>query len=252
MAGRKGKNFFESNNPMFNEEKYSRTVVLDSELVGHGEVMTVENAVNKTFVLFAILLVTAVFGYMFASPFVLFGGAIGGFVVYLFTSFKPSRAVTMAPIYAICEGLFVGALSAMYSMVMDNIIFHAATLTLAILLTMLMLYKTGIIKVTERFRNIVMTAVGAIMLVYIVELVLYFCGIDVPFLHDQSPIGIGISLIIVGIASMKLLVDFDNFEKGEEHKLPEHMGWYFGMGLLFTVVWLYSEIMYLLSAFSGD
>ncbi len=251
MAGKR--NFFESNNPMFKDEKLqTRTEVLDSDLVGHGKVMTVENAVNKTLALFGIMLATSLIGYMFASQFLIIGSAIGGFIVYMIAGRNQAKSGTWAPIYAVCEGLFVGGISAVYASLFDNIIFHAATLTLAILFTMLMLYKSGMIKVTQRFRNIMSVAVGAIMLVYIVEFALYMFGIDVPFLHDQSPIGIGISLIIVAVASMKLLVDFDNYEKGEQHRMPEYMGWYFGMGLLFTVVWLYSEILYLVSAFSGD
>ncbi|MEM9823507.1 MAG: Bax inhibitor-1/YccA family protein, partial [Bacteroidota bacterium] len=139
-----------------------------------------------------------------------------------------------------------------YASIFENIVFSAVSLTFAILFTMLMLYKSGLIKVTERFRNIVMTATGAIMLVYLASMVLYFFSIDMPFLHDQSPIGIGISLLIVGVASMKLLVDFDNFEKGEQLKTPSYMEWYFGMSLLFTLIWLYLEILWLLSNFMGN
>jgi len=248
------RNFFESNNPLIKEEtlKNQTAQPLDSELVYSGDLMTVNGAVNKTFMLFGIMLAASTIGWMFPSMFMVIGGIIGGAVVSFIAAKNPSKSPVFAPIFAICEGLFVGAISALYNYMFDGIIFQAATLTFGILFTMLFLYKTGIIKVTEKFRSMVMMAVGGIMLVYMVELGLYMFGIDVPFLHDQSMIGIGISLVIVGVASLKLAVDFDDFEKGEKMRTPDYMEWYYGMGLLFTLVWLYSEILYLLSAFSGD
>lgn len=248
------RNFFESNNPMIKEETLKKQTAqpLDSELVYSGELMTVSGAVNKTFVLFGIMLAASAIGWMFPSKFMMVGGVIGGAVVSFIAAKNPSKSPIFAPIFAICEGLFVGAISAIYSYMFDGIVFQAATLTFGILFTMLFLYKMGIIKVTEKFRSMVMMAVGGIMIVYLVEFALSMFGIDVPFLHDQSMIGIGISLVIVGVASLKLAVDFDDFEKGEKMRTPAYMEWYFGMGLLFTLVWLYSEILYLLSAFSGD
>ena len=213
--------------------------------------MTVNGAVNKTLMLFGILTLTAMVGFMFASKFLMIGGVIGGAVVSFIASRNMDKSPMLAPLFAVFEGLVVGAASGIYSYFYGGIVFQAVTLTLAILFTMLMLYKSGVIKVTERFRSIIMTAVGGIMLLYLVEFALYMFGVDIPFLHDQSPIGIGISLVIVGVASMKLLVDFDNFDKGEEMKTPSYMEWYFGMGLLFTLVWLYLEILYLISAFAG-
>ena len=248
------RDFFKSNNPLIKEEtlKNQTAQPLDSELVYSGELMTVGGAVNKTFMLFGIMLAASVIGWMFPSMYMMIGGIIGGLVISFITAKNPSKSPVFAPIYAICQGLFVGSISAIYSYMFDGIVFQAATLTFAILFTMLTLYKTGIIKVTEKFRSMVMMAVGGIMLVYIIELGLFMFGIDVPFLHDQSMIGIGISLVIVGVASLKLAVDFDDFEKGEKMRTPAYMEWYFGMGLLFTLVWLYSELLYLISAFSGD
>ena len=249
------RDFFKSNNPLIKEEtlKNQTAQPLDSELVYSGELMTVGGAVNKTFMLFGIMVATSVVGFMFASMFTIVGGAIGAAVVSFIAAKNPSKSPVFAPIFAICEGFFVGGISAIYLATKgDWIIFQAASLTFSILFTMLFLYKTGIIKVTEKFRSMVMMAVGGIMIVYVIEFALGMFGIDVPFLHDQSMIGIGISLVIVGVASLKLAVDFDDFEKGEKMRTPAYMEWYFGMGLLFTLVWLYSEILYLLSAFSGD
>lgn len=242
---------------MFKEDKLRQPSgqVLDSDLArpaSPSTVMTVQGAVNKTFALFGILLLTAAFSFMFPSKLLIYGGLIGGAVVSFIAARNPARSGTWAPVFAAFEGLAVGGISFVYGSLYGGIIFHAITITLAILFTMLMLYKSGVIRVTERFRSIVMTAVGAIMLVYIVEFVLHLFGINVPFIHDQSPIGIGISLVIVGVASLKLLIDFDNFDKGEQMRAPNYMEWYFGMGLLFTLVWLYLEILYLLSNFMGS
>ena len=249
------RDFFKSNNPLIKEEtlKNQTAQPLDSELVYSGELMTVGGAVNKTFMLFGIMVATSVIGWMFASMFTIVGGAIGAAVVSFIAAKNPSKSPVFAPIFAVCEGLFVGGISAIYAArTGDWIIFQAATLTFSILFTMLFLYKIGVIKVTEKFRSMVMMAVGGIMIVYVIEFALGMFGIDVPFLHDQSMIGIGISLVIVGVASLKLAVDFDDFEKGEKMRTPAYMEWYFGMGLLFTLVWLYSELLYLISAFSGD
>lgn len=248
------RDFFESNNPMLDDDvmRASTSQPADSELVYSGKLMTVSGAVNKTFVLFMIMLAASAVGFMYPSFYMMIGGVIGGAVASFMASRNPDKSPVFAPIFAICEGLFVGSITALYSARFDGIIFQAVTLTFGILFTMLFLYKAGIIKVTEKFRSMVMMAVGGVMIVYAVSLGLALFGIDMPLLHDQSPIGMGISLVIVGIASLKLAVDFDDFNKGEQMRTPEYMEWYFGMGLLFTIIWLYSEILYLLSFFSGD
>ena len=242
------RNIFESNNPMMKDS------ILDSGIVGSQSVpaMTVSGAVNKTFLLgifmFMSALVSAYFTMTTGTMMLIYGGFIGGAIISFVAAKNLEKSSTFAPMFAVFEGLAVGGMSIIYASLFDGIIFQAVSLTLAILFTMLTLYKTGMIKVTERLRNIIMTAVGAIMVVYLIEFVLHLVGINVPFLHDQSPIGIGISLVIVGVASFKLLIDFDNFDKGEQHGLPNYMEWYYGMGLLFTLIWLYLEILYLLSA----
>lgn len=237
--------FTESSNPMMKD-------VLDRELVGSTNVMTAQGAVNKTFILFFIMLAGAAVGYLFQSQILLWGGMIGGAIIYFITSRNPEKSGTLAPLYAFVEGLFVGTVTAIYAYMFDGIIMHAVSLTFAILFMMLTLYKTGVIKVTEKLRSVVSVAVGAVMLVYLINIVLYFIGIPVTFMHDGGPIAIGISLVIIGIASMNLLLDFDNFDKGEDQRAPKYMEWYFGMGLLFTLIWLYIELLRLLSFFMGD
>jgi len=250
------KGFFSgSRNPVMKEEAFAKAAqeTLDSDFIAvQGQRMTVSGAVNKSFILLGILLVGAMAGWMFASPIVMWGGAIAGLGLAVFASFKPHLSPTLAPLYAAVEGLFVGAISFMYASFMEGIVFQAVGLTIGILFMMLALYKSGLIKVTEKFRAGVMMATGAIMLVYILSWVLSFFGVSIPFLHEGGMIGIGISLFIIGIASLNLLLDFDNFEKGEQYGAPAYMEWFSAMGLIITLVWLYIEILRLIAIVSSS
>lgn len=246
------RSFTESQNPVMKESVYRNTAQEQAGAVSRGEAMTVQGAINKTFILGAILLATAVWGYSATNPVYMWIGAIGGLIVVLVASFKPHLSPTLAPLYAALEGLFVGAISAIYANFYDGIIFHAVTLTMADLFLMLFLYKAGIIKVTNKFRSGVIMATGAIFLVYLVTMILSFFGINVPFIHEGGPIAIGISLLIVGVASLNLLLDFDNFEKGEQYRAPGYMEWFSAMGLLITLVWLYIEMLRLIALFTSN
>lgn len=256
------KAFTESSNPMLNEERFKG--VLDSSLVEQGQTMTVQGAINKTSILVAIMLAAAVFSFNFPSTFLIWTGIIGGAIVYFITSSNPSRAPYLAPVYAILEGLLVGGITSYYwhiggvdstgvaSGVGPGLVFKAVGITIAILIMMLMVYKSGMIQVTQKFRAGVTMAVGGVMIFYLVNIVCHFIGIEIPYLHDGGMLSIGITLVIIGIATMNLLLDFDNFEKGEAMKAPAYMEWYSGMGLLFTLVWLYLEILRLLSYLNND
>lgn len=246
------KAFKESSNPMLGEEKYKST--LDSFLVETKGAMTVQGAINKTLILLVIMLATAVAVAQVANSMFMWVGIIGGAVVYFVASSNPSRAPYLAPIYAILEGMLVGTISSYYIAATGDpgLIIKAVGITTAILFMMLMVYKSGLIKVTEKFRAGVTMAVGAVMLFYLVNIICYFIRIDLPMLHDGGLLSIGITLVIIGIATMNLLLDFDSFEKGEVMKAPKYMEWYSGMGLLFTLVWLYLEILRLLSYLSSD
>lgn len=247
---RRNRNFLESHNPVMTEKAYQQSA--REGAVSRGETMTVQGAVNKTLLLSAILLATAVWGYAATNPIYMWIGAIGGLIIVLVAAFKPHLSPTLAPVYAGLEGLFVGGISAIYGGIYDNIIFHAVTLTIAVLFLMLFLYKSGIIKVTDKFRSGVIMATGAIFLVYMVSFALSFFGIQVPFLHEGGIMGIGISLLIVGVASLNLLLDFDNFEKGEQYGAPSYMEWFSAMGLLITLVWLYVEMLRLIALFTSN
>ncbi len=242
---------FESQNPVMREGTY-REAAQHAGALSRGETMTVQGAINKSLILGAIMLVTAVYGYSAMNPLIMWIGGIGGFIMVLIASFKPHLSPTLAPIYAGLEGLFVGGISAIYASFMDGIIFQAVTLTMAVFFLMLFIYKSGIIKVDSRFRMGVIMATGAIFLVYLLSFALSFFGIQVPYLHEGGPIGIGISVVIVGVAALNLMLDFDNFERGEQFNAPSYMEWFSAMGLLVTLVWLYVEILRLLSKIASS
>ena len=242
---------------MLSEDKLRKSIAVDDSLVdGHlvseATSMTVSGAVNKTLILTLILLITVVFSY--TSPMQIFMpvGALGAAAVMMLTSFKPHLAPVTGPIFAMLEGLFVGTICYIYGSQFDGIIFQALSLTIGTLIAMLMVYKSGLIKVTKSFRTAVSMAVGAIMIVYLISWIGNFAGFEVPFIHESGMLGIGITVVIIGVASLNLLLDFDNFEKGEEMKASTTYEWYFAMGLLFTLVWLFVEFLRLLSKLQSD
>ena len=233
-------------------ESTYRDAARQAGAISKSDTMTVQGAINKSFILGAIMLATAVYGYSAMNPLIMWIGGIGGFIMVLIAAFKPHLSPTLAPIYAGLEGLFVGGISAVYASFMDGIIFQAVTLTIAVFFLMLFIYKSRIIKVDNRFRTGVIMATGAIFVVYLLSFALSFFGIQVPFIHDGGPIGIGISVVIVGVAALNLMLDFDNFERGEQYNAPAYMEWFSAMGLLVTLVWLYVEILRLLSKLSSS
>jgi len=251
------KNMFSGGgNPFLNEDKMreaAKSETLDGDFIQvKGNRMTVQGAINKSFVLVAIMMATALVAYTMPSSLFLYGGMFGGLGVLIFASFKKELSPTLAPLYAALEGLFVGAVSAMYAAAFDGIVFNAASLTIALLFAMLFIYKTQIIKVTNKFRTGVIMATGGIMVVYLMSWILGMFGIQVPFIHETGMMGIGISAFVIVIACMNLLLDFDNFEKGEQYGAPKYYEWYSAMGLLVTLVWLYVELLRLLSKLASD
>ena len=244
-------NFKKSRNPVMKEAVYQRSA---REMEAEGfETMSVQGAINKSFILFGIILFTSVIGWSVGSSTLMWVGAGGGFIALLVGVFKTHLSPIVAPIYAAFEGLFVGTISAYYASAFNGIVLQAFTLTMAILFLMLFLYKSGLIKVTQKFRTGVIMATGAVVVVYILSFALSFLGINLPYLHEGGIIGIGISLLIIGIASLNLLLDFDNFDRGEQMGAPKYMEWFSAMGLMVTLVWLYIEILRLVSILqSGD
>lgn len=221
---------FGSNNPFLKEEKFSN--ILDAQVV--EEHMTVSGAVNKSLILSGLLLITAAIGYMMPNMIFLWGGVIGGFIAALVTSFKPHLANITAPIYAVLEGLAVGVISAVYAAAYEGIVFHAFISTVGILFAMLMIYKSRIIEVTDKLRFGILMATAGIALVYLVDIVLMFFGIRMPMIHEGGTFGIVFSVGVIVVATLNLLVDFDNIEKGAQFGAPKYMELWNG-----TPQWVY-------------
>lgn len=215
--------------------------------------MTIQGTVNRTFILLMLLLATFVYSWnQFLTspdsvlPLILVGG-IGGFVVALVTIFVPKISPFTAPVYALLEGLFLGAISAQYEAQYGGIVFQAVLLTIGVLLSLLLVYKSGLIKVTHNFRLGVVAATGAIFIVYLISFIGSFFGFEIPHLHEATPLGIAISVVIVIIAALNLVLDFDFIENAAKRQVPKYFEWYGAFGLLVTLVWLYLEILRLLS-----
>jgi uncharacterized YccA/Bax inhibitor family protein len=217
-----------------------------------AEAMTVQGTVNKTGVLFLCVLATAAWAWNQTTagedvtPWIAIG-AIGGFIVALVTIFKKNWSPVTAPIYALLEGLVLGGISAMLEQQSHGIAIQAAGLTMGTLFCLLLAYSSGMIRATENFKMGVVAATGGIFLVYLASMILGLFGHTIPFIHDNGLIGIGFSLLVVGIAAMNLVLDFDLIETGAQNGAPKYMEWYGAFGLMVTLIWLYIEMLRLLS-----
>jgi uncharacterized YccA/Bax inhibitor family protein len=175
------------------------------------------------------------------------GGAIGGLILALVTVFKKEWSPVTAPMYALVEGLFLGSISALFNAKFPGIVMQAVMLTFGTLFVMLAAYRSGLIKVTENFKLGVVAATGGIALLYLASFVLSFFNINVPVIHEASWLGIAFSLFVVVVAALNLVLDFDFIETGADARAPKYMEWYAGIGLLVTLVWLYLELLRLIS-----
>jgi uncharacterized YccA/Bax inhibitor family protein len=178
-------------------------------------------------------------------------GAIGGFIVAMVTVFRPRSAAFTAPVYAILEGLLLGALSAIINTAYPGIAFQAVLLTIGTLFTMLFLYRSGRIRATPRFTRGVFMATGAVFFAYLISFVMSLFGASLGFLHSAGPLGILINLAIVVIAALNLILDFDFIERGSASGAPKYMEWYGAFGLMVTLIWLYITILRLLAILAG-
>jgi uncharacterized YccA/Bax inhibitor family protein len=237
-------------NPAMTEAAYQRAGRADTP----AAVMTLQGSVAKSAVLVVILLVTAAFTWSQATEGetgvaygLLIAGCIGGFLVALLTIFVPRFSPVTAPVYAALEGLVLGAVSAVFEAQYPGIVIQAVGLSVAVLAVMLFVYGTGVIRATERFKIGVVAATGAVCLVYLVDIVASFFGTRLPFIHDTGVLGIVFSLVVVVIAAMNLVLDFDFIQQGVSRQAPRYMEWYGGFSLLVTLVWMYLEILRLLA-----
>ena len=235
-------------NPIFKTKAFTQPGAIG------GERMTVSGTIGKSFIMLVLLILTA--GWVWdqflttgsataVSPYVL-GGVIGGLVFALATSFKPTWAPVTAPIYAICEGFALGGISALFELRYPGIVIQAVGLTLATAVGMLTLYRTGIIKVTDRFKRMLFAATSGIMIFYLVTWLVSLFGVDTSMLFGHTSLSIGISLVIVAIAAFNLVLDFDLIARQSAMGAPRYMEWYGAFALMVTLVWLYLEILRLL------
>lgn len=234
-----------SGNPTLRDDVFDR---YDS---GH-EPMTIGGTVNKMFITLALLIAAAIVSWtMYAHGYNVGGLAIGGVIIglilSLIISFKPATAPFLTPIYALAEGAFLGAFSATYERLYYGITMQAALITISVFIALLIAYKTRMIRATENFKLGLFAATAGIAIVYLLSFVLGLFGVKIPYLHDNSLIGIGISVVIVIVAALNLVLDFDFIENGAQQGAPKYMEWYGAFGLMVTLVWLYIEIVRLLA-----
>jgi uncharacterized YccA/Bax inhibitor family protein len=213
------------------------------------ESMTIAGTVNKTALSLVILFFTATLAWNQGpgAAGLILVGVLGGLVAALVTVFKKTWAPVTAPIYAALEGLALGGISAVFESNYPGIVSQAVFLTFGTLAALLIAYRSGWIQATENFRLGVVAATGGIFFVYLMSFVLSFFGVNIPLIHGSGPVGILFSLFVVVIAALNLVLDFDFIEQGAEQGAPKYMEWYAAFGLMVTLIWLYLEILRLLS-----
>ena len=246
---------FKSGNPTLKESAYDGTIFAG---ISTGEEMTIRGTMNKFGFLFLMMMGTTFYSwtnfYKGGDPMpLMLIGVFGGLALALAMSFRPKWSPYIAPAFALLEGLFVGSVSAYYDYAFrtsyPGIVMQAVGLTLVVTMVMYVLYKTRIIKVTQKFRSVITIATISIGVFYLIQWIAFsiFKTTIGAFTMASTPLGIGFSVVVVCLAALNLLLDFDMIEKGAEKKAPKFMEWYSAFGLLVTLVWLYLEILRLLS-----
>jgi len=233
---------------------------VDELIVDDSQRMTINGTVNKTGILLAIVIAVSAFSWntILNNPSLGYGlaitGAIGAFIASLVVSFKPKTAPIGAPIVAALEGLFVGAISAVFEARYPGLVVQALGLTVAVMFAMLFSYRTGLIKVTGTFKKVMTYAILGIAVFYVVSFIASFFGAAPSYFEigNNSLFNIGLNLVIVGIAALSLVLDFDFIERASEENTPKFMEWYGAFGLMITLVWLYIELLRLMARFQDD
>lgn len=244
---------FKTSNPALGDRAFRGVPALA------GEAMTTNGTVNKTGILLLCVGATAMLVWNRGSqaedativgPLVL-GGAIGGFIFALVTIFKKEWSPVTAPVYALLEGLVLGGVSVLLDQRFPGIAIQAVGVTFGTLAVMLVAYRAGVVRATERFKLGVIAATGGIALLYLIEIVLGFFGVHFVTINGAGPIGIAFSVVVVIIAALNLVLDFDLIENGVRAGAPKYMEWYGAFALMLTLVWLYLEILRLLAKMRG-
>lgn len=249
--------FSQSGNPTLSQKIFNRSLEQTD-----GSVMTVRGAINK----FGFLLLMVIAGAAYTWHLhqtnqdatmmtFMWVGIIGGLISVIAISFKPTLATYLSPAYGILEGFFLGAISAIlndaFSEKYPGLIMQAVGLTFGVAIAMFLLYNFRVIKATQRFKSVLFTATLGVLIFYVLTMILGLFHVNIPFMYDSSMLGIGLSIFIVAIAALNLIIDFDMIEQGAATGAPKFMEWYGAFGLLVTMVWLYVEILRLLSRFAG-
>jgi uncharacterized YccA/Bax inhibitor family protein len=247
---------FKSGNPALNEKVFQNTVVVPG-----SEVMTERGTLNKFFFLFLMVMASASFTWraFYDGKDIyswIWGSAIAGLIVAVVMGFKREWSSYLAPAYGLLEGVFVGGISAVYNNVFEKtapgIVMQAVLLTFGAVIAMFLLYRFRIIQATEKFKSVIFVATAGIAIFYLLAMLLRtFLRIDIAFIHEGSMLGIVFSLVVVVVASLNLILDFDMIEQGSAMGAPKYMEWYGAFALLVTIVWLYLEILRLLAKISS-
>ncbi len=243
----------QSGNPTLN-----RNTFLDSAsgaVISRDGAMTINGTVNKTAFLLILVLVGAMYSWSrFSGPAsigavfpLVIGGALGGFVVAMVTAFQPKWSPITAPLYAVLEGLFIGGISAIFEARYPGVVMQAVGLTFGVMGAMLLAYRSGLIRATEKFKLGVVSAMGGILLVYLASMVMSLLGHPLGIVYGNSPLGIAFSAVVVVVASLNLILDFDLIESGAAQGAPKHMEWYGAFAMVVGLVWLYLTLLRLLS-----
>ena len=254
-------NLTRTSNPLFGKNTFGKAYT-----TSYGEEqMTLNGTINKTALVILFVFTAAFYTwqqffkvYDPAAPAQAMGavmkylaiGGIGGFIVAIIATFSPRRSGFLTPIYAILEGMFLGALSAIFEAQYPGLVIRAVALTFAVFLSMLLVYRQGIIKVTGNFRRGMLSAMMGLMMVYLVSWIAGMFGANVSYLHGGGTFGIIFSLVVTGISAFSLLLDFDFIERNSAAGAPKYMEWYSVFGLLVSLVWLYVNLLRLLSIFA--
>src|SRR5213593_3364887 len=232
-----------SGNPTFSDKTFDG-------LTTTGEAMTMDGTVNRSFALVVILMAGA-FVSVLAGPGYTLLGAIAGFVLAIATVLRKTWAPITAPLYAFAEGLFIGGISILLEASYPGIVIPAVSLTVGIFVAFLLIYRSHLVRVTDKLRIAVFAATGGVAVVYLVSLVLNLVGVQVTYLNEamtgSGVLGIAVNVLVIGIAAFNLLLDFDLIERGVSARAPKYMEWYGAFALLVTLVWLYIELLRLLS-----
>ena len=249
-----------SNNPFLKNKSFSQTsatTMYDEdgrpvEIIDYNSTMTINGTINKSIMLFVLLVASAIFsGYLMifreVNPIALsIGGAIAGLVVVIIAAFKPQYSGYLAPAYSLFKGLFVGAISVVFEIMYPGIVLQAVGGTLVTFMVCFLLYRFRIVKVTEQLKSVIIASTLAIATYYLISFALSFAGIQL-FHQGSSLMSIGFSVFVIVIAALNLFLDFDLIEQGAHRRMPKYMEWFGAMGLMITLVWLYVEFLRLLS-----